>query len=149
MHSLHCQAGPTRQPVPHAHNDSRVTSGACQLTVTSDPRRSLRSARASSLACGPPSSGIPRQQTRRAWQNVRTPRNLLTRSSHIRDLIGSHDPGLAYSPSVPSHRDHHRCRERLQSKAERERRRTLPPVGSRVVHQEGLGSASRLVSGLR
>jgi hypothetical protein len=106
-------------------NSRRVISGARQFTVTSDPRRSLRSARPYSLAGGPPSSDLPRQQTRRAWRSARTPRNLLTRSGHVRDLIGSHDPGLAYYPSVPCHRDHHRCKERLRSEAEREREEEL------------------------
>jgi hypothetical protein len=129
-------------------NGRRVISGARQFIVTSDPLCSLRSARAYSLVGGPPSSDLPHQQTRRAWRSARTPRNLLTRSGHVRDLIGSHDPGLAYYPSVPCHRDHHRCKERLRSEAERERRRTPPLVGFRVVHREGLGNASGLVSGL-
>jgi hypothetical protein len=75
--------------------------GAHQSAVTLDPRRSLHSARACSLAGGPPSSDLPRQRMRRAWRSAWTPRNLLTRSGHVRDLIGSHDPGLAYSPYVP------------------------------------------------
>jgi hypothetical protein len=115
-------------------NGRRMIFGAHQFTVTSDPRRSLRSARACSLAGGPPSSDLPHQQTRRAWRSARTPRNPLTRSGHVRDLIGSHDPGLAYSPSVPCHRDHHRCRVRLRSEAEREREKKNSAAG-RIPHR--------------
>jgi hypothetical protein len=71
----------------------------------------------------------------------------LTRFSHVRDLIGSHDLGLAYSPSLPCPRDHHRSRERLQSETERERA-AVATADSRSDRCFSLGLRSRILAGV-
>jgi hypothetical protein len=94
-----------------------------------------------------PNSQIRPQPIYQAWRHARSSCDLLTRSGHVRDLIGSHDPGLAYSPSLPCPRDHHRSKERLQSEAERERA-VAATTDSRSDRCFGLSLRSGILAGV-